>query len=187
MRWLGRFIPLWSSVMLAGLSGCTTPQYQTAYRYEPPADAQGRACVQRCDVTKIACQTDCQARYKACQKDVAPLIEERYLQALKDYELDLKCYAAFLRHHEIQYYNSWPFSPWNDHPGYSSPWPPPCAYPPPYPVPAMPTREGVRIALQEEKYRDDCGCLPAFDSCFVDCGGKRIAEAICAKNCPKQK
>jgi hypothetical protein len=89
-------------IVLAGLAGCATPQYQTAYRYEPPTDAQGRSCVQDCEEKKVACQADCQTRYQACQKEVAPLVEEQYLKALKEYELDLKRYTTVLRHYEIQ-------------------------------------------------------------------------------------
>jgi hypothetical protein len=171
-------------LVLAFIAGCATPVYQTAYRYEPPADIQGRTCVQGCEEKKAACQTDCQTRYQACQKDIAPLVEERYLQALKNYEVDLKRYATVLRHYEIQLYNSWPYDPWPYYPGYYYPYPRPYISPP-YPVPTMPTRDGVTAALEKEKCQADCGCLPAYDSCFVGCGGKRIPETVCIKNCPR--
>jgi hypothetical protein len=87
----------------------------------------------------------------------------------------------------LQYYNSGPYGPWDYYHGYYYPWPPPYMYVPSYPVPTMRTREGVRAALEKEKCQDDCGCLPAYDGCFVGCGGKRIPETICIKNCPKQK
>lgn len=32
------------------------PIYQTEYRYTPPADSQGRACVAHCDVGKSQCR-----------------------------------------------------------------------------------------------------------------------------------
>ena len=79
------------------MAGCATPQYQTNVRLIPPADAPGRACVQDCEAGKTACQNDCQARYQACAKTLEPQVEARYLAALKQYELELKQYAAALR------------------------------------------------------------------------------------------
>ncbi len=47
----------------------------------------------------------------------------------------------------------------------------------------MPTREGVKAALEKTKCQADCGCLSAYDTCYVSCGGKRIPETVCIKNC----
>lgn len=167
------------------LIGCATPQYQTVYRYELPADARGQACVQACEQERETCQAECKARYQACQKDIEPLVEERYLQALKQYENDLRHYALALRQYEIQQWLYWPYDYWHwpHHRGYYVyPWPGPY-FPPPYPGPNMPTREAVRAALEKEKCQSDCGCLPAYDTCYVNCGGKRIAETVCIRNC----
>ena len=51
--------------LFAVIAGCATPQYQTTVRLVPPADAQGRACVQDCEAKKTVCQGDCQTRYQA--------------------------------------------------------------------------------------------------------------------------
>ena len=99
---------------------------------------RGHTCVQGCDEKKVACQTDCQARYQACQKEVAPLVEEQYLKALKEYELDLKRYTTVLRHYEIQYYNSWPYGPWDYYHGYYYPWHLPTCTCRPTPYPPCP-------------------------------------------------
>jgi hypothetical protein len=174
-----------SLLVVAGLAGCATPQYRTDYRYEPPADAQGLSCVHECGRKKDACQADCKARYQACQKEVEPLVEERYLRALKQYENDLRQYALALRQYEIQQWMYWPYDYWPHHRGYYYyPWPGPY-FPPPYPPPGMPTREGVRAALENQKCQADCGCLPAYDTCYVNCGGRRIAETVCIRNCEK--
>ena len=126
------------SFILVALAGCATPQYQTAYRYEPPTDAQGRSCVQGCEEKKVACQAGCQARYQACQKEVAPLVEEQYLKALREYELDLKRYTTVLRHYEIQYYNCGPYGPWDYYHGYYYPWHLPTCTCRPTPYPPCP-------------------------------------------------
>lgn len=175
-----------AAVIFALVAGCATPQYQTTIRLIPPADAQGRACVQRCDTTRAACQSDCQARYQACTKALAPQVEARYAEALRQYELDLKRYAAALRRYEMelrfQWMNAYPFG----YPYWWDPWPMP-SYPFPYPEPVMPTREGVRAKLEKTQCQADCGCLPAWDTCFVGCGGQRVSETVCVRNCPPGK
>jgi len=170
--------------LLAAMAGCATPQYQTTVRLIPPADAQGRACVQDCEEKKTACQADCQARHQACVRAVEPQVEARYLEALKQYELDLRRYAAELHHYELQLHFGWMRSrPYYDF-YWWDPWP---YFPPPYPPPPMPTREGVRAQLVKANCQDDCGCLPAYDTCFVGCGGQRVSETVCIKNCPPAK
>lgn len=180
-----RPVSLAALAWLAVIAGCATPHYQTTVRLIPPADAPGRACVQACDAKKTACQSDCQTRYQACAKDIEPQVEARYAEALKQYELDLRQYAAALRHYEMQlrfeWLNSYPFH----HPYWWDPWPGP--YFPPYPEPTMPTRDGVRAQLEKSACQADCGCLPAYDSCFVGCGGQRVSETVCIKNCPPEK
>lgn len=168
------------------LAACASPQYHTRVLLIPPTDAAGRACVAGCEVKKTVCQDACQARYRECAQALEPQVETHYLEALRQYELDLKRYAAELRHYEMQLQLEWlhrhPFGPpwwWWD------PWPGPY-YPPPYPEPVMPTREGVRAQLEKTHCKDDCGCLPAHDACFVGCGGQRVTETVCVKNCPKE-
>ena len=173
-------------VLTAALAGCATPQYQTRVRAVPPADAAGRACVQDCEKTLAACQADCRTRHQACAQGVETRVEARYAEALKRYETELQQYAAALRYYEMQLRFEW----LRGHP-YHRPygwglWPGP-AFPPPYREPKQPTREGVHAQLVKENCPDDCGCLPAFDTCFVGCGGQRISETRCIKNCPPDK
>lgn len=168
-------------LLVITLAGCATPQYQATVRVVPPADAFGRACVQDCEKTLAACQADCRARFQACSQGVEPQVEARYTEALKRYEAELQQYAAALRQYEMQlrfewmhgYPYYWPY-------GWSI-WP---TFPPPYREPKQPTRDSVRAQLVKENCRDDCGCLPAYDTCFVGCGGQRITETRCIKNCP---
>ena len=171
-------------ILLGVLGGCATPVYQTNVHLIPPADAAGRACLQDCESRKTACQADCQARYQACAKALEPQVEASYVEALQQYELDLRHYAAELRHYELQLHFGWMHS----HPYYGfywwDPWP---YFPPPYSPPSMPTREGVRAHLVKANCQDDCGCLPAYDTCFVGCGGQRLTETVCVKNCPPPK
>ena len=175
-----------AAALLTLMAGCATPLYQTTVHLIPPADAQGRACVQDCEAKKTACQADCQSRYQACAKAIEPQVEARYVEALKQYELDLKRYAAALRHYEMQLQFEWLHSYPFGHPYWWDPWPGP-AFPPPYREPAMPTRDGVRAQLEKLNCKDDCGCLPAYDACFVGCGGQRVSETVCIRNCPPAK
>ncbi|MBW8369963.1 MAG: DUF3987 domain-containing protein [Thiobacillus sp.] len=181
-------VPFAALVLLGGLAGCATPQYQTTVRLIPPSDAQGLACVQGCEIRKTACQAECQTRYQACAKGLEPQIEARYADALKRYETELKQYAAALRHYEMQlrfeWLHSYPYYPY--YPYWWNPWPGP-AFPPAYREPTMPTRERVRAELLKSNCQDDCGCLPAYDACFVGCGGQRVSETVCIKNCPPAK
>ncbi|MHB1053397.1 MAG: hypothetical protein ACYCZT_10065 [Thiobacillus sp.] len=175
-----------ASAVLAALSGCATPQYQTQVRLISPTDAQGQACVHGCDAQKNLCQTDCQTRYQACLKEVEPQLEASYTEALKHYENELKQYAAALRHYEMQlrfdWLNSFPYRhPYGWYPRMMP------SFPPLYLEPVMPTRESVRAQLQASSCKADCGCLPAYDSCFVGCGGQRQVETLCIENCPPEK
>ena len=168
------------------IAGCATPQYQTTVHLIPPVDAQGRACVQDCEVKKAACQSSCQSRYQACIKNLEPQVEARYAEALEQYALDLKHYAAALRHYEMQLQFEWMNRYAIYHPYWWDPWPGPY-FPPPYSEPRMPTRESVRAQLEKTNCQADCGCLPAYDTCFVGCGGQRLSETVCVKNCPPAK
>jgi hypothetical protein len=174
-------------VLLGALAGCATPQYQTTVRLIPPSDAAGQACVQRCEDAKNACQADCQARYEACAKRLEPQVEARYAEALQRYEVELKQYAAALRHYEMQLHFEWLHSYRFRHPYWWDPWPRAYYFPPPYREPLMPTRDRVRAAMLKSDCQDDCGCLPAYDTCFVGCGGQRVSETVCVKNCPPEK
>ena len=170
-------------LFVAALAGCATPQYQTTVRTLPPGDAVGRACVQVCGQQLGSCQAACQARHQACAQSVEPQVDAQYAEALKRYEIELQQYAAALRQYAMQLRFEWmhgyPYGPYGWHP-----WP---AFPPPVREPVMPTREHVRAALIKQRCQDDCGCLPAFDACFVGCGGQRISETICIRNCPPAK
>jgi len=174
-------------ILLGTLAGCAAPQYVTNLSLTPPADSAGRTCVQDCEIRKTACQADCQTRYQACAKSLEPQVEASYVQALQQYELDLKRYAAALRHYEMQLHFGWmhgfpyhyPYFWWD-------PWPGPY-FLPPYPEPAMPTREGVRAHLEKSACDADCGCPPAYEACFVGCGGQVVRETVCIKHCPPEK
>lgn len=179
-------LPFVALALLALLAGCATPQYQTSVRLIPPADAQGRACVQDCETLKTTCQIDCQGRHQVCAKGLEPQVEARYTDALKQYELDLKQYAWALRHYEMQLRFDWLHSYPFHHPYGWNPWPGPY-FPPPYREPLMPSRASVRAQLEKSNCQDDCGCLPAYDACFVSCGGQRLTETLCVKNCPPKK
>jgi hypothetical protein len=176
--------------VLALLGGCAAPQYLTQVSLIPPADAEGRACVKDCESRKLACQADCRDRYQVCVKDVAPQVEAHYKAALKQFESDIALYAAALRSYEMQlgfgWFGGYPVG-WGMWGGpWMGPWPG-MYLPPPQPAPTMPTREGVRTQLENATCPSDCGCLPAYDGCFVGCGGQRLVDTICIRHCPPDK
>lgn len=170
------------------LAGCATPIYQTNVQLIPPTDAAGRNCVADCEARKALCENDCRVRYESCAKAVEPQVEARYIEALGQYEADLRRYAVALRHYEMELHFSWvhayPYAyPWGWGGWGWYPWPGPM-FPPPYPEPVMPTRDSVRAHLINTNCQADCGCLPAFDACYVGCGGQILRETVCVKNCP---
>ncbi len=175
-----------AAALLGTLLGCATPQYQTQVRFIPPADAQGRDCVQACEAQKNICQTSCQTRYQTCVKNLEPQLGARYAEALSQYGNELRRYATALRHYEMQlrfeWLDSYPFH----HPYGWYPWPAPYL-PPLYPEPVMPTRESVRAQLEKSNCQSDCHCLTAYDTCFIGCGGQRLTETVCIQNCPAEK
>lgn len=176
--------------VLAGLAGCAAPQYQTRVQMAPPTDARGLDCVRGCEAQKNACQRDCATRYQACALSIEPQVEARYTEALQQYENDLKQYAAALRHYEMQmrldWFHSYPYRHPYRFPYWWDPFPGP-RFPPPYAEPVMPTREAVRDNLIASSCQADCGCLPTYDTCFVGCGGQRLVDQVCVKNCPPAK
>ena len=122
--------------LAVGLTACATPPYQTVYRLEPPADAAGLACLEKCSARLAACQTQGAQTYQACVQSVEPLFQQRYAQALQRYEEALDRYAAELRSYKLQIWLDWRHRGW-----WYDPWPGPRWYP--YPPPRKPSRETV--------------------------------------------
>ena len=173
-------------VAAAVLAGCATPRYQTVYRYEPPSDATGRACLESCEKKLAGCQQHCTADYQACLKRLEPLVEERYNEHLKRYADELNSYRLELRHYELSLSLSWGYDPfWYGPWPYYHPWPAFYNFPPE--PPEKPSREAAFNQLRKEKCEADCGCLPLYDACFLTCGGKKIPEVKCIANCPEVK
>jgi hypothetical protein len=187
MRLLHLLLPVAALTVFGGLGGCAAPQYQTNVSLIPPGDESGRACVQICESRRITCEAGCQDRFRSCAKAIEPQVEAGYGEALAQFENDLRQYAAALRAYETQlsfaWFNSYPYGwgtwgwPW------MGPWPG-MYFPPPYPVPKMPTRADVRAQLEKSSCQADCGCQPVYEGCFVGCGGQRLSETVCIKNCP---
>ena len=105
-------------IMIAVLSGCAGPRYQTVYRYEAPTDTTGRACLARCEPKLAVCQTDCQGKYQACLKAIEPMVEARYSDALKRYEVELERYRR-----ELDFYQLRSSLDWGYHSMMYGPWP----------------------------------------------------------------
>lgn len=177
-------------LLAASLLGCATPRYQTVYRYEPPAEPAGRTCLERCERELMGCQDRCQAVYQACLKGIEPEARNRHEDALKRYEGELAQYRRDLDRYQLSLSLGWGHGPWwYGHGGYGwhDPWWPyggygPHYYPPLPPVPPSYAEEFAR--LRAEKCDRDCGCQPAYDACFLGCGGRKVPEERCIANCP---
>ena len=174
-------------IMIAALSGCAGPRYQTVYRYEAPTDAAGRACLARCEPKLAACQTGCQGKYQTCLKAIEPTVEARYSDALKRYETELERYRHELDFYQLRSslgwgYHSMGYGPW---PYYYTPWPDPYYFAPT--PPDKPSHDKLFKQVRQEKCENDCGCQPIYDACFLTCGGKKIPEVQCIAHCPKDK
>jgi hypothetical protein len=167
----------------ASLAGCAAPRYQTIYRYEAPADQQGRACLENCQGRLSSCQEDCSNAFKSCMNTIEPVLKERYAEALKHYVEEVERYTWDIRHYEMQFWPGWGHGSWYGAWPYQG-WPGSYWYP--YPPPIMPSREVVLDRLRKEKCVEDCGCLNNYDACFLGCGGKRVPEVKCLGNCLKQ-
>ncbi len=169
------------------LVGCATPRYQTAYRYEPPADAAGRSCLTLCERNLNACQDACAADHTACVKTIEPEARANYDEArvyyageLAQYRRDVTQYHLSVSlgwgHHDGWYGAGW-YDPWWPYGGYG-----PYYYPPE--PPRAPSYAEELARLRAAKCDRDCGCQPNFDACFLRCGGVKIPEQRCIANCP---
>lgn len=179
----------WRALALLGLAllgGCASqPQYVTSYRYIPPANEAGRACVARCAAQRSHCAAACATKQQACVAALQPEVEARYRAAIQRYGAELQGYARALEQYRTELwlnspgygYGPWPYYGWWGYPWGALPYPPPAA-------PPRPERQAVENQLIKERCPDGCGCEADYDACFRACGGKREIETRCIGNCP---
>ncbi|MDD4882282.1 MAG: hypothetical protein PHR30_04325 [Gallionellaceae bacterium] len=160
------------------LAACASPRYQTAYRYEPPADPAAAPCLEQCALAQRDCQSRCSEAHQACLKTIEPGVESAYAEALKRYAGDLDRYRSDLDRYRFNLWLGWGHGYW----GYD-PWPP---YYMSMITATPPSREVIRNQLAREKCDADCGCLGRHDACFIGCGGSKVEETRCIANCPPQ-
>lgn len=174
-------------LLAVGLSGCAAPgpRYQTAYRYEPPVEAAGRACLEKSEHQMAQCQQRCAADYQACLKRIEPQAEVRYAEALKRYRTEMDLYRRELARYQLYLSMSWGRYPWYGS-GFYYPWPDPFYFPPPVP-PAKPSQDQEFSRLRQERCEVNCGCQANYDAGFLTCGGKLFPEVKCIANCPPGK
>lgn len=173
-----------SFLLLCALAACANPRYQTAYRYDPPNDTAGRACIAQCEPKLASCQSQCAVKHQACVKSLEPQIEARLEQSLQLYQRDLQhyqyAYDQYQRHFAWGYRGYHPrFGAWPYYPGFDSSFPPT--------PPLKPSRERIAALLTQQQCDRDCGCQPIYDACFLGCGGAKTPEVKCVANCPKEK
>lgn len=167
------------------LGSCATPRFQTAYRYEPPVDASGRAALGKCTQKLESCQQHCATEMQVCLKNIEPVVEKRHADALKLYESELEQYRIARQRYEFSMALNWNYDPYGYDPRFYQPWPRPY-YSPPVP-PRKISRDEIFKQVRQEKCDADCGCQPLYDACFLSSGGKKIPETRCIANCAKEK
>ena len=172
------------ALLLVVLAGCASPRYQTLYRYEPPTEPAGLACLTQCEQKLSGCKNQCAETRQACLKSIEPLVEARFQQNMQQYQKDLHFYQHALdlyqrqlsfgwRHYD-PYYGGRPY-----YPGFDSRFPPS--------PPLQPKREQIAKQLAQQQCDRDCGCQSLYDACFLSCGGKKIPEVKCIAHCPPEK
>ena len=168
-------------LILASLAACISPRYQTAYRYEAPTDAAGRACLTQCEPKSSHCKTQCAEKHQACVKDLDPQIEARFAQKTQQYQRDFHYYLYALelyqRRLSLGFYSYDPRYAY--YYGYEPSFPPI----PPF----KPSREQIAAQLVQQQCDRDCGCQTIYDACFLGCGGKKIPEVKCVAHCAPEK
>ena len=177
-------------ILAAGVLSCAGPRYQTVYRLKPPADPAAQDCLARCERQLGSCTDDCTDRYSACAASVEAEGEARYQDALKRYEGAQEQYRRDLERYRLSvsigvgwgHGRGWYGAGWYD------PWWPYGAYGPYYypPQPPQPPSRAAELAeVRAEKCDQDCGCQPAYEACFLGCGGSKVPEQRCIANCPR--
>lgn len=168
-------------ILALGLTACATPRYQSVYRYDAPTDAAGRACLEDCTRKMADCREQCTTKTQACLKDMEPLVDERYKEAMQRYEVELQYYRRDLVQYDLYLSLNWGH-PWRHGFWPYASWAMPYSFPPIPPV--KPNRSAEFERLRHERCDVDCGCQSVYDACFLACGGKKIPEMRCISNCP---
>lgn len=173
-----------SFLLLIALSACVSPRYQTTYRYDPPSDPAGRACLAQCEPQLASCQNQCAVKHQACIKSIEPQVEARFEQSVQQYQRDLQfyeyAYDQYQRRFAWGYHRYHPrFGGWPYYSGLESTFPPT----PPF----KPSRELIAATITQQQCDRDCGCQPIYDACFLGCGGAKTPEVKCVANCPPEK
>lgn len=182
-------------LIIATLSACATPRYQSAYRNEPPTDAAGRSCLTLCERNLESCRDACVTQHTACVQTIAAEARLRYDESVKFYQGELAQYGRDLDSYHLSLSLGWGFHNGGHGAGwYDSPWPHawphewpyggygPHSYPPVPPEPPSYAEELAR--LRAAKCDRDCGCQPNYDACFLSCGGRKVPQLRCIANCP---
>ncbi|HER35694.1 MAG: hypothetical protein JXJ30_08995 [Halothiobacillaceae bacterium] len=178
------------AILLAALllAGCASPRYATEVRYLPPTGAGGQACLQGCQTEMRACQADCQSRRQSCIATIEPRVDDAFDQALRQYEAERRVYMRERRFYQIDQSLSFGFHRHPFYYGYGYGYRDPFWYTdryfddPPVP-PEAPSRTAIRERLVDQECNIDCGCQPAFDQCYIGCGGQVERRVVCVANC----
>ncbi len=194
-------------LLILGLSGCVSPQYQTNYRLTPPPAGAGKVCLTRCDAALGKCKQQCAAKTSQClakartqaQQELPILLGawERDMQvwekAMERYETDLRFWEMEMRQRRLMRdlqrdlqrcrpseRNCTRIPRHYGGLAYPDDWDRPDA---PVPAPKRPTLESETTRIQAETCPKDCGCDQTYRQCYGSCGGNVQPYQVCVKNC----
>lgn len=169
------------------LCSCTTPRHQLSYRYDPPGDAAGQACLRQCEQSQQVCFYACRARHENCVRDLEPEVRQRYNDALARYADEMAQYQRDLDSYYLSLSLGWGYHDGWYGAGWYTPYWPYGGYRPYYaaPVPPQPPSYADELTqLRAQRCDRDCACQPEYDACFLSCGGSKTLQQRCFAHCP---
>lgn len=193
-------------ILLAGLAGCVSPQYQTNYRFTPPPAGAGKVCLTRCEAGLQQCKNQCAIKSSQCltkarsqaqqelpilfgawERDIAVWEHEmeRYETDMRFWEMEMR-QRRLMRDLQRDLYRCRPGDrnctrfPRHSGFGYYDRWDQPRS---PGPAPKRPTLESETTRIQAATCPSDCGCEETYRQCFGSYGGKVEPYQVCVKNC----
>lgn len=184
-----------------------SPKYIVKTHYTLPNDANGKTCVKTCSKEQKICQAHCNQKQANCliqaennAKDTFPSLIQEYDDRLSEYYFSMDRYTLEREswereerrvHQDYEHYrkscqgkskSSYECRRAYELDGQLHSIESHQPTPPLRPVKPSLANE---IKRSQQNCSNECGCIKAYDNCFVSCGGKLNYEKICVENCKK--
>lgn len=191
-------------ILLLCISACGGPKYVVKYHYLPPTEAEGRACLKKCDEDFLRCEKRCEEKEEACQREARQEASRLYQKLLEAYQEEVKAYRERLSlyRQELVHWNEDYRRLYEEYLFFKKA----CKKekddyackrrrelerslksledekPSPPKEPQPPKLEEIQRELAAS-CKQDCRCQKNYDHCFLQCGGKIIPERFCLEGC----